>query len=141
MSKTNFRQIEKIVKIAKNANVFGITFSLYTADKPDDKLLLSSDDLDYAISTLKNIREKYHDFVFLSQMMIDTFKTKKHIKNCFLRSKFNISYYPDLSIKTPCVLGEKVDCSTCGCIVPISIYCVSRLDTESAKVVGKMFSF
>ncbi len=139
LSKTNYKQIEEIVKIAKDANVFGIIFSMYTADNPDDRLLLNGDDLDYAISTLKRVKKENPDFVLLSSMMIDTFKTKKHVKNCFLRSKFTVSYYPDLSVKTPCVLGEKVDCSTCGCIVPIWMHCIRKLDVESAKIVGKMF--
>ncbi len=140
LSKTNYRQIEEIVKIAKDANVFGIIFSLYTADNPDDRLLLKGNDLDYVISTLKKVKKENPDFVLLSSMMIDTLKTKKHIQNCFLRSKFTVSYYPDLSVKTPCVLGEKVDCSTCGCIVPIWMYCIRKLDVESARNVGRMFA-
>lgn len=140
LSKTNFKQIEEIVKIARDANISGITFSLYTADRSDDDLLLKGNDLDYVISTLKKVKKENPDFVLLSSLMIDTFKTKKHIKNCFLRSKFVISYYPDLSVKTPCVLGKKIDCSTCGCIVSIYIHCIRKLDFESAKVVGKMFA-
>lgn len=140
LSKTNFRQIEEIVKIAKDANVSGITFSLYTADNPDDSLLIKDADLDYVIQMLKKVKKENHGFVFLSSMMIDTFKTKAHIANCFLRSKFTISYYPDLTVKTPCVLGEKVDCNTCGCVVSIWMYCIRKLDVESAEVVGKMFS-
>lgn len=140
LSKTNYMQIEEIVEIAKDANVFGIIFSLYTADKSDDTLLLKGDDLDYVISTLKKVKKENPDFVLLSSMMIDTFKTKKHIKDCFLRSKFTVSYYPDMSVKVPCVLGEKVDCSTCGCVVPIWMHCIRKLDVESAKTVGKMFA-
>lgn len=139
ISKTNYKQIEEIVKIAKDANVFGIIFSLYTADSPDDKLLIKGADLDYVVSKLKEVKKENPDFVLISRMMIDTFKTKGHIKDCFLRSKFTISYYPDMTVKTPCVLGEKIDCSTCGCIVPIWMHCIRKLDFESAKVVGKMF--
>ncbi len=140
LSKTNFKQIEEIVKIARNANVFGIIFSLYTGDNPNDSLLLKEDDIDHVTSTLKKVKKESPDFVLLSSMMIDTFKTKKHIKSCFLRSKYTISYYPDLTVKTPCVLGENVDCSTCGCIVPIWMYCVRKLDIESAKVLGKILA-
>ncbi len=140
LSKTNFRQIEEIVKIAKDANVFGVIFSLYTADAPDDGLLIKGADLEYVISALKKAKKENPDFVLLSKMMIDTFRTKKHVRDCFLRSKFTISYYPDLSVKTPCVLGEKVDCSTCGCIVPIWMHCIRKLDIESAKIVGRMFA-
>lgn len=140
LSKTNLGQIEEIVRIARDANVFGITFSLYTADSPNSNLLLKGNDLDYAISTLKKVKKENPDFVFLSSKMIDAFKTKEHIKNCFLRSKFVISYYPDLSVKTPCVLGQNIDCSTCGCIVPIYIHCIRKLDIESAKVISRMFN-
>lgn len=135
----NFDQINNIVKIAREQNVFGVTFSLYTADNINDPLLLKGKELDYTIEKLKEVLKNNKDIVFLTEKMIDIFKSKEHVKNCFLRSKWVISFYPDLRIKNPCVLGEKVDCQTCGCIVPIIMRAMDSFDFGSVNIVKKLF--
>lgn len=135
----NYNQIDNIVKIAREQNVFGVTFSLFTANDIIDSLLLKDKELDYTIKKLKDVSHNNKDIVFLTDKMIDTFKSKEHVKNCFLRDKYVLSFYPDLKIKSPCVLGEKIDCRTCGCIIPIVIHCISLLDIESMKVAKKLF--
>lgn len=117
----------------------GVTFSLYTAASQNDPLLISGENLDYTINKLKEVKDKYKDFVLLSPMMIETFRTKEHVKACFLRSKWVVSYYPDLKEKKPCVLGENVACSTCGCIVPIVMHCIRKIDFEAARVAKKLY--
>lgn len=139
LSASNFKQIEEIVKIAERAKVVGVTFSLYTAASQNDPLLLSGENLDYTINKLKEMKNRYEDFVLLSSMMIETFRTKEHVKTCFLRSKWVVSYYPNLKEKKPCVLGKNVACNTCGCIVPIVMHCIRQFDFEAARVAKKLY--
>lgn len=135
----NYDQIDNIVRIAKEQNVFGVTFSLYTANNINDPLLLKGKELDYTIEKLKEVLKNNKNIVFLTEKMIDIFKSKTHVKNCFLRSKWVISFYPDLKIKNPCVLGEKVDCQTCGCIVPVIMCAMNSFDFGSVDVAKKLF--
>lgn len=135
----NFNQIDNIIRIAREQNVFGVTFSLYTADNINDPLLLKGKELDYTIEKLKEVLKYNKDIVFLTEKMIEIFKSKEHIKNCFLRSKWVISFYPDLKVKHPCVLGGKVDCQTCGCIVPVIMSSMNKFDFSSVDIVKKLF--
>lgn len=129
----------KIVKIAKDQNVCGVTFSLYAGDSINDNMVLKGEKLDYTIKKLKEVLKQNKDIVFLTEKMIATFKNKGHVKNCFLKSKWVVSFYPDLKIKSPCVLGEKIECKTCGCIVPIIMYAVSRFDFSALWVIKNMY--
>jgi hypothetical protein len=135
----NFDQIDNIVRIAKEQNVSGVTFSLYTANNINDPLLLKGKELDYTIKKLKDVLRNNKGTVLLTEKMIDIFRSKKHTKNCFLRSKWVISFYPDLKIKSPCVLGEKVDCQTCGCIIPVIMCAMNSFDFGSVDIVKKLF--
>lgn len=44
-----------------------------------------------------------------------------------------------LKIKSPCVLGEKIECKTCGCIVPVIMYVLSRFDFSALSIIKKLF--
>lgn len=139
LSTLNYNQIDEIIRIAIDQNVFGVTFSLYAGESMDDALVLKGEKLDYTIKKLKEALKRNKDIVLLTEKMINTFKDKKHIKNCFLRSKWVVSYYPDLKIKTPCVLGEKIECKTCGCIIPVIMYALSRFDFAALGIIKKFF--
>ncbi len=141
LSTSNFLQIKEVVQIAQEAGVCGVTFSLYTGTNPNDPLLLRDRVLEQTLTELNNVRKEYPDFVLLSPLIIKTFKTKAHVQNCFLRSKWVRSFYPNMQEKRPCVLGENVDCSTCGCIVPAITYAISKIDFASARVAKRLFSY
>ncbi|MDC7126999.1 MAG: radical SAM protein [Spirochaetales bacterium] len=142
LSTTNYHYIEDLVQIARESNVDGITFSTYAAnDKETDKLLLRGEELDWTVNKLEEIWRKNKDIVFLSPKIIKLFKSKKFYKNCYLRNQTKeISYDAQLKQKEPCVLGEGVDCSTCGCIVPIVAYAMSRIDVRAWLLFDKLFS-
>jgi sulfatase maturation enzyme AslB (radical SAM superfamily) len=139
LSLNNYQYIEEIYSIAKKANVRGITFSLVTSNDYNDPILLRDVDLDIAIGKLEALRKKDPSFVLLSKKMISQFKHKYHIKNCLLRKGYVLSHNVDFKIKNPCVLGEGIDCRTCGCSVPIILYCMKKLDKETFQVAAKLF--
>lgn len=139
LSMLNKDKIDDVIKIVREQNICGITFSLYTANNCEDSMLLKGKDLDNTIKKLKDVLRENSDIVFLTDKMIDMFKSKEHIKNCYLKSKWVISFYPDLSIKSPCVMGEKIDCSTCGCIIPIIMCSLRKFDIKSIDTVKKLF--
>lgn len=139
MSTLNNNKIDEIVKIVRDQNICGVTFSLYTANDTEDPILLNNEELDYTVKKLKDVLKKNGDIVFLTNRMIDMFKSKEHIKNCYLKSKWVISFYPDMSIKTPCVMGGKINCGTCGCIIPIMMHTTRKLDLKSVDIIKKLF--
>jgi len=140
LSTTNYMYIGELVKIAKDANVEGITFSTYTShNKENDPLLLKGKELDETVDKLKEVWKKNKDIVFLTPSMINLFKTKEHYKQCYFKGKNFISFDAALNIKRPCVIGEGVDCSTCGCIVPVMSHSLKHLDIKSWILFDRYF--
>jgi MoaA/NifB/PqqE/SkfB family radical SAM enzyme len=136
LTTSNYKEIFSTVEACMKANVKGIFFLLYTGQL-SDSLYLDGKKLDYTIKSLYHAIDEYGDFILISRRMVDLYKTKKHIEHCVFREGMVQSFYPDMSRKLPCVMGP-VDCRTCGCIVPVFMYWVKRLDIETLLKGGKM---
>jgi MoaA/NifB/PqqE/SkfB family radical SAM enzyme len=136
LSTSNYKEIFPTIDACLKANVKGIFFLLYTGQLKDS-LFLKDKQLDYTIKSLYHAIDEYGDFILISRRMVDLYKTKKHIRDCIFHEGLVQSYYPDMSRKRPCVMGP-VDCRTCGCIVPVYMYWVRRLDIETLLKGSKM---
>lgn len=141
LSTINFEAIDELVQITRECNIEGITFSAYTShhNNSDDPLLLTQKHLDFVVSKLLDVWKKNKDIVFLTPYVINLFKTKQHIKNCYFRGKSFISFNSELRVKKPCVMGPNVDCSTCGCIVPMIAYSLRQGDIRSWLIFDRLF--
>lgn len=136
LTASNYKEIFLTIEACLKANVKGIFFLLYTGQLTDS-LYLHGKKLDYTIKSLYHALDEYGEFILISRRMVDLYKTKKHINHCVFREGLVQSFYPDMSHKLPCVMGP-VDCRTCGCIVPVYMYWVKRLDLETLLKGGKM---
>ncbi len=136
LTTTNYKEIFPTIEACLKANVKGIFFLLYTGHL-SDSLYLYGKQLEYTIKSLYHAIDEYGNFILISRRMVDLYKTKKHVKDCCFKAGYVQSYYPDMSRKLPCVMGP-VDCRTCGCIVPVYMYWVKRLDIETLLKGGKM---
>jgi len=142
ISTSNYKYIKEIVRIAKDAGVSGVMFSLYTSHiGKDDPLYLKEKELDKALSLLEHVRRTYGKFVFITKSMIKAFKEKEYYKTCPM-SKANprfLSYYPDLKKKIPCTLGEGVKCETCGCIAPVIPYLLKKFNLDALFMISRLY--
>jgi MoaA/NifB/PqqE/SkfB family radical SAM enzyme len=140
LSTLNYTCIDDLIEITKESKVEGITFSTYASHcAVDDPLILKEEHLDFIVAKLLEVWKKNKDIVFLTPCIIKLFKTKKHIDNCYFRGKAFISFDAGLHIKQPCVMGEKIDCSTCGCIVPMVSYALRHGDIRSWFLFDRLF--
>ena len=141
LSTTNFRYIDELVRITREAGVEGITFSTYTSHmKEGDPLLLQGDDLRQTTDALRLALKRNGDIVMLTKRIIDQFSKKTFYRKCYLRNrKQEVSYDARMKQKEPCVLGEGVNCSTCGCIVPVIAHTMSRADIGSWLIFDRMY--
>jgi MoaA/NifB/PqqE/SkfB family radical SAM enzyme len=140
ISMTNYRRIDELIAIARETNVEGITFSLYTSlMQENDPLLLYGRELQWTIAKLWKSWKKNKDIVFMTPYIINLFEEKEHHRDCFFRGKNFISFDARLHKKTPCVLGESINCSTCGCIVPMVSYALKKIDIRSWFLLNRMF--
>ena len=140
LSRTNYRYIDDLVELARERNVEGITFSLYTSHLQDnDPLLLTGDELEWTISKLGEVWKKNRDILYLTPYIIKMFANKEHSKNCFFRNKNFISFDARLNTKNPCVLGQRVNCGTCGCIVPMISFALKKGRPRPWFLLNRMF--
>jgi len=140
LSMLNYKYIDELVQIARDTNVEGITFALYTSHSDrDDPLLLSGDELDKVISWLNKAWKQNRDIVFMTPYIIALFKEKEHQHDCFFKGRNFISFNAALAVKKPCVLGAGVVCRTCGCNVPMISYALKKADFRSWFMLNRMF--
>ncbi|UCD20597.1 MAG: radical SAM protein [archaeon] len=140
LSTANYKYIDDMIKITREADVDGITFSTYVKPKgPKDPLYLEGKKLDWTINKLREVLKKDKDVVLLTPNIISIFKDKRFYKKCFFMqpSKF-LSFDPEGETKIPCVMGPGMDCSTCGCIAPVVSYSLfNEFDIKGMLMYGK----
>ena len=140
LSMLNYKYIDELLQIARDSNVEGITFALYTShsDK-NDPLLLTGSELEQTIAGLHKAWKKNRDIMFMTPYIIELFREKEHRHDCFFRGKNFISFDAVMDEKKPCVLGAGVVCRTCGCNVPMISYALKKADFRSWFMLNRMF--
>jgi sulfatase maturation enzyme AslB (radical SAM superfamily) len=140
LSTLNYCYVNDLVRIARDADVEGITFALYTSHSgEDDPLLLTGEKLESTIEAMKRAWRANKDIVFMTPYIIDLFRDKEHRHSCFFRGTNFVSYNANLEIKKPCVLGAGVVCRTCGCNVPVISHAMKKADFRAWFMLNRMF--
>ncbi len=131
VSSQNYKEIEKVVEIAYDADVSGIFFLWYTG-YDNDPLLLKGEKSKIAVGKILNVMKEYEDFIIFSKKMLELYISKEFVPHCFFRKKNRIhSYYPNGQQKF-CVMGNSPKlCKNCGCIVPVAVYALRKFDRET----------
>lgn len=144
LNKKNYYCIEDLLKEWKNTNVGGIIFDFYTPIKGiKEDLWLNWKQRDKIIEKIFKLKKVYGDFLMLPEPVLKLMlsKNSKNItENCLL-PKAVICLDPLGNRKLPCVIGNKADCSRCGCCVPFFIESVIiRKQIKSFPITKKGFS-
>jgi len=140
LSMLNYKYVDELVQIARDSNVEGITFALYTSHTDEyDPLLLTGDELEQVIASLHKAWKKNRDIMFITPYIIELFREKEHRHDCFFKGKNFISFNAAMEVKNPCVLGAGVVCRTCGCNVPMISYALKKKDFRAWFMLNRMF--
>ncbi len=115
--------IEDFVEEWRNTYVKGAGFSFYTpiAGKNNAGLWLGYKERDIVIDRLITLKRKYPKFITISEALLRNFKSdrcQQITEKCRTDYAVFNSMCFDSSFrrKFPCVLGEKADCTKCGCV-------------------------
>lgn len=118
-----------------NPKVQHIVFSFFTPIKGlDDKLWLGGEAKDKTLSVLIQHKKKYGDFIVNTERSLRFMKSDKCrsvTDNCPFAEK-SFAYAANGTLKRPCMLGEKADCTRCGCVVPF--YLKSLTDKKTILI-------
>lgn len=138
LSTVNYQYIEYLVKLSLELGVDGVMFSLHTPREGQvDPFVLEGEKLKKTIKELHRVLDEYPEAVWLTHGMIDLFESKKHQYGCNLKRGWVKTLSPTGRKKKKCVMGENADCSRCGCIIPIAMYDLEKLNRKAIPVVMK----
>jgi len=144
LNKKNYRCIEDLLKEWKKTRVKGIIFDFYTPIKGiKEDLWINWKERDKIIDKLLRLKKIYGSFILNSEPVLELMKSKNSRKisqNCILQRAV-ISLDPMGNQKLPCVMGDKADCSRCGCVVPFYIESIMvKKQIKSFFSARKLFS-
>lgn len=121
LNKENYHCIEEMLEEWKKTKVGGINFGFYTPIRGiKENLWLNWQERDRIINQLLKLKRKYGSFLLNPESVLKLMfskKAKKITTHCLL-PKAVICLDPTGQRKLPCVIGEKADCSRCGCVIP-----------------------
>jgi len=144
LNRENYHCIHDMLEEWDNTSVRGINFDFYTPiNGIDEKLWLNWEERDRILEQLIELKEVYGDFILNSKPVLEMMKSnnsKSITSNCIL-PKAVVCLDPLGNRKLPCVIGDKADCSRCGCVVPFQIESVIvRKQISSFKVTKTLFT-
>lgn len=144
LNKENYYCIGDFLKEWKETKVGGVNFDFYTPIQGiKDDLWLNWAERDKIIRKLFMLRKKWGNFLMNPEPVLKLMlseNSKKITLNCSV-PKVVICLDPMGNRKLPCVIGEKADCSKCGCAVPFFIESVIiRKQIRSLLILKRGFT-
>jgi len=115
LSSMNYMEVPEIVKAAKELNVRGAVFDLYTPDiGEEDKLTLTKSQREEVRELIyREIREN-RSWVYMTNETVDALVEQHAAKECFWRD-FALHY--DVYLNKRRCFSDTIDCSQCGCLM------------------------
>lgn len=120
LNRENYQCMEDMLEEWKKTKVGGVNFDFYTPIQGiKDDLWLNWEERDKVIHKLLRLRKKYGNFLMSPEAVLKLMlseNSKKVTSNCIV-PKAVVCLDPMGKRKLPCVIGEKADCSRCGCCI------------------------
>ena len=115
LTKEHYHNVSEIVQIAKDADVAGVVFDLYSPGINEESEFVISREERERIRVLlyRELREN-GDMIFMTKQMVDWLVDGNHVKNCFWRE--NTYHYDVYGNERKC-FNNFADCSRCGCVM------------------------
>ena len=113
LNKDNYRELENVVKIAKENDFRGVVCNIYTptvGEKSD--LFIEKNERKLIIDELKRIKSRYPNHFLLTKSMINWYEFPNYVGFCHWGDE---ALHFDVSWKTRRCFAD-ADCSNCGCM-------------------------
>ena len=138
VSKLNYPCVADLIKEWNGVKIKGVMFQFYTPIKGIEEDLWPGWDIrDGIIDQLIALKGKYGDFIINPVRDLKLMKSEKCqpvTKRCLYASK-SFTLGPDGKRKKPCMMGEKADCSMCGCVLPFHLWNLNHSNLFLREVV------
>ena len=129
VNKDNWRCIPELLEEWNQTHIKGFLFQFYTPIRGLDNDMWPGWKLrDHVIDMIIQLKRRYGDFIHNEIPTLRLMKSKvapKVTRNCpFSQVAFALG--PDGKVKPPCMMGEKADCSRCGCVLPFHTWLLNN---------------
>jgi MoaA/NifB/PqqE/SkfB family radical SAM enzyme len=122
VTKRNEEAIEAFVEEWKETEIQGIFFEFYTPFVGSGSdLWIDYEKRDAVIDRIVCLKREHGAFIYNTYQMLELMRShnlRKILSDCPFKY-VGVSLDPTGRVKKPCAMGEKADCSKCGCILPI----------------------
>lgn len=136
LNKLNYKEIPFVIKLAKEANVGGVSFLFYIKEKKDKTNFgLNKKEIDSIRNIILKEKLKYGTFIYITKSMLDSMISGDFRKECMARH--SLAFYSDGERKKKCAI-ECVDCNECACVAS-SLQHVFNKDIESFLLALKIY--
>ena len=129
VSKLNYPCIAEMLREWSKTKVKGLLFQFYTPieGQDDSELYLGWELRDRIIDQILHLKRTYDDFIINPEPVLRLMKSDRapEITRRCQYSKISYAFGPDGKLKKPCMMGEKADCTACGCVLPFHQYLLS----------------
>ena len=124
LRKGTVNQIQKIIDDWIDTDVFGVSFFFITPPKGNPSITLIGKEREYAKKELHRVVDEYPNFVRMTHGTVDLLcDINKGVCPVYRVSRW-YDYQGNLMYN--CLLGEKADCSLCGCTSPLYFKMLSK---------------
>ena len=115
LTKQNYDNVSELVQTAKDADVAGVVFDLYTPGiNEESEFILGKEEREKARALLHRELTKNDDMIFMTKQMIDWLLDGNHTGKCFWGD--TVYHYDVYGNQRRC-FNNFGDCSRCGCIM------------------------
>jgi len=139
VAKNNWQCVPDLLAEWSQRPVRGVLFQFYTPVGEEKQDLWPGWELrDRSLEMLIHLKRKYGDFIINPVSMLRLMKSDQApgiTARCpYARDAYALA--PDGSRKLPCMMGEKADCSRCGCVLPYHSEIMRRKGLVFRELVG-----
>lgn len=129
ISRRNIHCIEQVVKDWYDVGAKHITFDFYTPiiGLEDQDLWVPFEERDQILEMLISLKRIYGDFFITPERVFHLMKADRATdvtEHCLLHSR-SFAFDAAGFSKGKCVMGDKADCSRCGCVVPFYLRAIT----------------
>ena len=121
----NYMCIDEMIEEWSHVAIRSVLFQFYTPIRGlDDGLWPDWELRDRILDHLIALKKRYGNFIENHEQVLRLMKSEtaqKVTRKCFY-AEGSFCLGPDGKVKKPCMMGEKADCSKCGCVLPFHTY-------------------
>jgi hypothetical protein len=141
VSRENYVCMEEVVEEWARTNIRGFLFQFFTPIRGlDDSMWPGWELRDRIIEKIRKLRRRYGDYIINSDRSLTLMRSDnaRRITSRCLYRRNAYALAPDGTLKRPCMMGPKADCSRCGCVLPYTMAAMEEANVAARELARSL---